>query len=86
MGKISTLIVSLLLFGCTPKVDSVSYQDAFKKWNWDKKINEVDSTASMSIEFNTYKGFFEVRESAFSFKKNLYYIDFNPHCRLGRQF
>ena len=73
---LSVLICIVFITGCSPKIKSVTYEDNFKKWNFSKKINEVDSSASITIEFNTYKGLFEGRESFLSFKKNLYYIEF----------
>lgn len=76
LKAICILLITFSVFGCSPKVDKVSYQDAFKKWNWTKNINEIDSSASMSIYFNTYRGLFEGRESFLSFKKNIYHIDF----------
>ncbi len=76
LNAICILLITFSVFGCSPKIDKVTYQDAFKKWNWTKNINEIDSSASMSIYVNTYKGLFEGRESFLSFKKNMYWIDF----------
>jgi hypothetical protein len=70
------ILLFLFMIGCSPKIDRVTYEDEFKKWNRTKQINEVDSSSSMSIYFNTYKGLFEGRESFMSFKKNRYSIDF----------
>jgi hypothetical protein len=76
MKQTSILIFLFLLISCTPKIDYVTYNDTFKKWNQRKEINEVDSSASMVIYFNTYTGMFEGRESFLSYKKNHYSIDF----------
>lgn len=76
MKKLGLMLISVLMIGCSPKVDNVSYQDAFKEWNIAKKTNEVDSSASMAIYFNTYEGLFEGRESFLRFKKNQYHINF----------
>ena len=73
---LSVLVLIVFIIGCAPKINSVTYQDEFKKWNFSKEINEVDSSASMTIEFNTYKGLFEGRESFLSFKKNRYHLEF----------
>jgi hypothetical protein len=74
---ITTLFLLVIILGCTPKISKVSFEYVFKEWNKVKKINEVDSSASMSIYFNRYKDLFEGRESFLSFKKNSYYINFN---------
>jgi hypothetical protein len=69
-------LVSLLLVECSPRISSVSYEENFKKWNREKKLNEIDTSASLSIEYNTAKGFFAGRIEALGFKKNYYFIDF----------
>ncbi len=76
MKQTSIFIILLLMISCTPKIDYVTYNDTFKEWNQQKKINEVDSSASLTIYFNTYKELFEGRESFLSFKKNHYRVEF----------
>lgn len=71
------IVLILFLVSCSPRIDKVTYEDEFKKWNSVKKINEIDSSASMSVEFNTFRGLFQGRESFLSFKKNRYSIQFN---------
>ena len=66
----------ILTIGCTPKISHITYETDFKKWNKVEHRNVVDSSASLDIEVNTYKRFFEGR-SPFSFEKNYYYFTFN---------
>ena len=76
LKNIFLLVSVFFATSCTPKITHVTYETDFKKWNNSEKKNLVDSSASLAITVNTYKGFFKGR-TPFTFKKEHYYFRFN---------
>ena len=67
--------VLLLTTSCSPRISEIWFQPTFQRHYKGEFV--TDSTTSLTIIVNTYKGLFKGRESFFHFAENYYNIKFN---------
>ena len=75
----------LLLTTCSPRISEIWLEKDFQRKDFRSEEFVVDSTTSLTIIVNTYKGLFKGRESFFLFGEDFYKIRFNKIDTLYRE-
>ena len=75
----------LLLTTCSPRISEIRLQKNFQRKDFRSEEFVVDSTTSLTIVVNTYKGLFKGRESFFYFGEDLYRLRFNKIDTIFRE-